>query len=142
MKIAETDFSNQIVESVHKELGNIFFFKHIAVIEFNEGVHIDINNTVDFFDELISYYGHSRPFGVIANRVNSYSVKLLDADLFRQRVIDLCYYAVVGHNITSKINAEIENRFCDSNKINYDTIHEAMDSIYGKVKKDILLSLH
>ncbi|WP_211344244.1 hypothetical protein [Flavivirga rizhaonensis] len=45
------------------------------------------------------------------------------------------YYAVVGHNSASKMNAEIENRFCDANKINYNTIHEAMNSIYSKVKK-------
>ncbi|MDD7886181.1 hypothetical protein [Flavivirga sp. 57AJ16] len=142
MKIAESDFSSHIVESVEKELGNIFFFKHIAVIEFNEGVHIDIENSSEFFDELISYFGYSRPFGVIANRINSYSVKLLDADLFSKKIKNLCYYAVVGHNKASKMSAEIENRFCSSNKINYDTIHEAMNSIYSKVKNDILLSLH
>lgn len=58
------------------------------------------------------------------------------------KIQNLFYYAVVGHNMASKMNAEIENRFCSSQKINYDTIHEAMNSIYSKVKNDILLSLH
>ena len=142
MKIADSDFSTHIVKSVQKKLGNIFFFNHIAVIEFNEGVHIDINNSSEFFDELIHYYGRSRPFGVIANRINSYSVNLMDADLFKQKIKNLCYYAVIGHNMASKMNAEIEGSFCSSYKINYDCIHEAMTSIYGKVKKDLLLSLH
>ena len=142
MKIAESDFSSHIVKSIQKELGNIFFFNHIAVIEFNEGAHIDINNSSEFFDELISYYGHSRPFGIVANRTNSYSVNLLDANLFIQKIKNLCYYAVVGHNMASKMNAEIENRFCSSQKINYNNIHEAMNDIYSKVKNDILLSLH
>lgn len=142
MKIAESDFSNHIVKSVQKELGNIFFFKHIAVVEFNEGVHIDINNSSEFFDELINFYGNYRPFGVIANRINSYSVNLLDADLFKKKIKSLCYYAVVGHSNASKMNAEIEDSFSYSHKINYDCIHEAMTHIYGKVKKDILLSLH
>ncbi len=142
MKIAESDFASHIVKSVHNKLGNIFFFNHIAVIEFNEGVHIDINNSSEIFEELTNFFGNSRPFGVVANRINSYSVKLLDAELFRKKVKNLCYYAVVGHNTASKMNAEIENRFCKSQKISYDSIHEAMNTIYGKVKKDILLSLH
>lgn len=142
MKIAESDFSSHIIESVQKELGSIFFFKHIAVIEFNEGAHIDINNSSEFFDELIRYYGYSRPFGVIANRTNSYSVKLLDADLFVKKIKNQFYYAVVGHNMASIMNAEIENRFCSSQQIKYDSIHEAMNNIYSKVKNDILLSLH
>ncbi len=141
MKIIESDFSNYIIKSKQKELGSIFFFNHIAVIEFNEGVHIDINNSSEIFDELKTYFGDSRPFGVVANRVNSYSVKLLDIDLFRQKAKNLRGYAVVGHNKASKMNAEIENKFCLSDKINYDTIHEAMNSIYSEVKKDILLSL-
>ena len=142
MKIIESDFSNHIVKSVRKELGNIFFFKHVAVVEFNEGVHIDIDNSSEFFDELISYFGKSRPFGLVANRVNSYSVKLLDADSFRRKIENLCYYAVVGHNKASIMNAEIENKFCNSDKIDYDDIHAAMNSVYNRVKKDILLSLH
>ncbi|MDO5970983.1 hypothetical protein Q4Q35_14340 [Flavivirga aquimarina] len=142
MKIAESDFSNHIVKSTQKELGNIFFFNHIAVIEFNEGVHIDINNSNEIFEELINFFGNSRPFGIVANRINSYSINLLDADLFKKKISNLCHYAVVGHNRASKMNAEIENSFCNFNKINYDCIHEAMTHTYGKVKKDILLSLH
>ncbi|NMH85889.1 hypothetical protein [Flavivirga algicola] len=142
MKIIESDFSSHILKSVEKKLGNIFFFHHIAVVEFNEGVHIDINNSSEIFEELKSYFGESRPFGVIANRINSYSVKLLDADLFRQQVKNLCAYAVVGHNPASKMNAEIENGFCISENINYDTIHEALNNVYSKVKSDILFSLN
>ncbi|GAA3627724.1 hypothetical protein [Flavivirga jejuensis] len=142
MKIIESDFSNHIIKSKQKELGNIFFFNHIAVIEFNEGVHIDINNSSEIFDELKTYFGDSRPFGVVANRVNSYSVKLLDVDLFREKVKNLCSYAVVGYNKASKMNAEIENSFCISDNINYDSIYEAIDNVYSKVKKDILFSLN
>ncbi|WP_303315208.1 hypothetical protein Q4Q34_16005 [Flavivirga abyssicola] len=142
MKIIESDFSNHVIKSAQKELGVIFFFNHIAVIEFNEGVHVDINNSSEIFDELKAYFGDSRPFGVVANRVNSYSVKLLDVDLFRQKAKNLRSYAVVGHNSASKMNAEIENSFCISDKINYDSIYEAIDNVYSKVKKDILFSLN
>ena len=142
MKIIESEISNHIVKTKKKELGTIFFFNHIAVIEFNEGVHIDINNSISFFDEFKSYFGDSRPFGIITNRIHSYSVKLMDADLFRNKAKNLCAYGVVGHNPASKMNANIENNFCISDKVDYDTLYEAIDSVYNKVKQQLIASLN
>ncbi|SFZ94231.1 hypothetical protein SAMN05428642_10415 [Flaviramulus basaltis] len=142
MKIIESDLSNHILKSVEKELANIYFFTHIAIIEFNEGIHLDINNSTEIFDELKGYFGVSRPFGVVANRINSYSVKLLDTQLFREQAKNLRAYAVVGHNALGRMSAEIENGFCISDNINYDNIYEAIDDVYSKVKKDILFSLN
>ncbi len=142
MKIIESDFSNQIIKSVHKDIGNIFFFNDIVIIEFNEGVHVDINNSVEVFNEIKSYFGAARPFGVIANRINSYSVKLLDANLFREKVKNLSAYGVVGYNLAGKMNAEIENNFCLSENVNYDCIREAINNVSNKVKNDTLFSLN
>ena len=142
MKLIESEISNHILKIKEKELGTIFFFNHIAVVEFNEGVHIDINNSIDFFDEFKSYFGESRPFGVIANRIYSYSVKLMDTELFRNQAKNLCAYGVVGHNPASKMNARVENTFCISEKIDYDTLYEAINSVYNKVKKRIISTLN
>ncbi|GAA3604780.1 hypothetical protein Q4Q39_09210 [Flavivirga amylovorans] len=142
MKIIESEISNHIIKTKKKELGTIFFFNHIAVIEFNEGVDIDINNSIGFFDEFKSYFGNSRPFGVIANRIYSYSVKLMDADLFRNQAKNLCAYGVVGHNPASKMNAKIENNFCLSDNIDYDNLYEAIDSVYNKVKQQLMHTLN
>ncbi|MEP1486879.1 MAG: hypothetical protein ABJL44_08880 [Algibacter sp.] len=142
MSIKESNFSNQIIKHTPKKLGDIFFFNHIAVVEFNEGVHVDINNSEEIFDEIKLYFGNARPFGVISNRINSYSVKLLDSHLFRAKVKNLRAYAVVGYNSASKMNAKIENAYCISDKVNYDSIYEAVDVVYRKVKRDIQTSLN
>ncbi|CAH8283126.1 hypothetical protein EV196_102100 [Mariniflexile fucanivorans] len=135
MKISASVFSNHILNSKKLNLGDIYFFHNFAVVEFNEGVHIDIYNSDQIFDELNNYYGYSKPFGVIANRVNSYSVNLLDIDLFREKSKNLCAYAVVGHNFASKMNAVIENSFCENDTINYDNLHEAIDALTYKLRK-------
>lgn len=134
MKITESNVSNQIVKSVQKKLGCIFFFNDIAVVEFNEGVHIDINNSSEIFNEINSYFGPDKPFGVIANRINSYSVNLLDAELFRAKVKNLSAYAIVSYNLAGRMNAEIESKFCLSENIIYSSIHEALSTVYNKVK--------
>ena len=141
MKIKESVFSNQIIKFVENKLGTIFFFNHIAVVELKEGVHFDINNSSLIIDELKSYFG-SRPYGVIANRINSYSVNLIDTPLFREHAKNLCAYAVVGHNLAGKMNAKFENRFCLSEKIDYDTIPEAVNKVYSKLKNSSFFSLN
>ena len=133
MNISTSVFSNHILNSKKLKLGDIYFFHNFAVIEFNEGAHIDIYNSDEIFDELNNYFGYSKPFGVIANRVNSYSINLLDIDLFREKSKNLCAYAVVGHNMASKMNAEIENSFYKHDNINYDNLHDAIDAVTNKL---------
>jgi hypothetical protein len=123
-------------------LGNIFFFNHIAVVELSEGVHFDINNAPIIIDELQSYFGEDQPYGVVANRVNSYSVDLLKTPSFRERAKNLYAYGVVGHDLASKMNAELENDFCASEKIDYDTIYDAINNVYNKLKTSDFFSLN
>lgn len=141
MKIIESDFSNQILKFVQNHVGNIFFFNHIAVVELNEGVHFDTNNAPLIIDELVSYFGENKPYGVVANRVNSYSVDLLNTPLYKQRAKNLYAYGVVGHDLASKMNAEMENDFCVSEKVDYENIYEAINMVYNKIKNSGLFSL-
>ena len=142
MKIIESDFSNQILEFVQNQLGNIFFFNHIAVVELNEGVHFDIENAPIIINELESYFGESQPYGVVANRVNSYSVDLINTPSYKEKAKNLYAYGVVGHDLASKMNAEIENDFCVSEKVDYDNIYDAINNVYNKVKNSGLFSLN
>lgn len=142
MKVTESDFSNQIIKFVENKLGNIFFFNHVAVVEINEGIHFDINNAPLIIDELVSYFGEKQPYGVVANRVNSYSVELLNTPLFKERAKNLYAYGVVGHDLAGKMNAEMENDFCASEKVDYDNIYDAINKIYNKVKNSGLFSLN
>lgn len=134
MKIVDSDFSYQILKFVENKLGSIYFFNHIAVVELNEGIHFDINNASMIIDEFESYFGSSQPYGVIANRVNSYSVNLINTQVYKKMAKNLHAYGVVGHDLASKMNAEMENNFCASEKVNYNTLYEAINKVYEKVK--------
>lgn len=142
MKIIESDFSNQILKFVQTPPGNIFFFNHIAVVELNEGIHFNIDNAPLIIDELVSYFGETQPYGVIANRVNSYSVDLLHTPSYKERAKNLYAYGVVGHDLAGKMNAEMENDFCVSEKVDYDNIYDAINKVYSKVKNSGLFSLN
>lgn len=142
MKVTESDFSNQILAYAENKFANIFFFNHIAVVEINEGVHLDRNNASEVIDELITYFGEKKPFGVVANRIHSYSVNLLDTPNYKEKVKNLQAYGVVGHDLASKMNAEMESSFCASENVVYDTLYDAINAVYNKIKKGNLFTLN
>lgn len=134
MKLLETEFSCKIIKTVESKLGNVFFFEDIAIVELYEGVHFDMNNSGFIINEFVNYFGNSKPYGVVANRINSYSVNLMHTAFFRTQAKNLKAYGVVGHDLASKMNAEIENDFCITEKVDYNTISEAIKTISEKVK--------
>ncbi|GAB1856842.1 hypothetical protein MHTCC0001_16780 [Flavobacteriaceae bacterium MHTCC 0001] len=136
MKLIDSTLSNQIIKHVQNKLANIFFFNHIAVVEINEGIHLNKNNSSKVLDELKAYFGTKKPFGVVANRVHSYSIELLDTPFYRKELKNMKAYGVVGHDAASKMNATLENNFCTLDKIDFETIYDAVTYIYEKVKEN------
>ena len=133
MKITDSNLSNQILEMVENKVGNIYFFDVVAVIELNEGIHFDMNNSKLIIDELKLYYGNRRPFSILSNRINSYSIEVIKLMQFKRKIKNLAGYAVVAHNAASIMNAELENLYCKTNNICFTNINEAFIYVQQKV---------
>ena len=78
MTIVDSNVASQIIKQEQSDAGMLHFFNHIAVVEFNEGMHLDLNSGRKTINDLMNYFGNTKPFGLIANRVNSYSISLLE----------------------------------------------------------------
>ncbi len=85
------------------------------VAEFKEGADINFKN----FDELaflVKTHFEDQPFGFIANRINSYSINLNDAQIFNETFKNLKAYAIIVYsNLTERI-IEIESLFFKFNR--------------------------
>ncbi|MFC0604407.1 hypothetical protein [Winogradskyella pulchriflava] len=135
MTIASSNVASQIVKQTHSDVGTVHFFNHLAVVEFNEGTHIDIKAVRKTLNDLIDYYGYSKPFGIIANRVNSYSISLLDVKDARAALPNLTAYGIVSYNSATRMNAEIESSFCEWKDICFNNLYEGLDTIYKRVRR-------
>ncbi len=142
MTILETNIASQIVKQETSEAGTLHFFNHIAVVEFNEGMHIDLNSARKTIHDLIAYFGNSKPFGLISNRVNSYSIALLETSEVKSIFPNLVAYGIVSHNEAGRMNAEIESNYCADKNISYTNLYEALDTVYGRVKHKLSVSLN
>lgn len=135
MTIASSDIASKIVKQKQSNVGTVHFLKHLAVIEFNEGTHIDLNAVRKTLNDLIEHFGCTRPFGIIANRVHSYSISLLDLKAARQALPNLSAYGIVSYNSATRMNAEIESSFCEWKDICFNNLHEGLDTIYKRVMR-------
>ncbi|OUS00831.1 hypothetical protein A9Q86_08745 [Flavobacteriales bacterium 33_180_T64] len=142
MTILETNVASQIVKQEQCQAGTLHFFNHIAVVEFNEGIHADLNSGKKMIQNIIDYFGKSKPFGIVANRINSYSIALLETAEVRSILPNLIAYGIVSHNEAGRMNAEIESQFCASENISFDNLQEGLDTVYKRVKNKLSLSLY
>ena len=142
MTILDSNVASQIVKQEQSDAGMLHFFNHIAVVEFNEGLHVDLSSARQTIHDLMSYFGNSKPFGLIANRVNSYSISMLETPEVKSIFPNLVAYGVVSHNEAGRMNALVESSFCDNKNITYDNIYEALDTVYKRVKDKITISLN
>nr|WP_321224345.1 hypothetical protein [uncultured Psychroserpens sp.] len=139
MTILNSNVAQQIVKEVKSNAGSIHFFNYIAVVEFNEGIHADLQSGREILDSMMDYFGNSKPFGIVANRINSYSIALLETTEVRSIFPNLVAYGIVSHDLAGRMNAEIESQFCTSEDISFNNLYEGLDTVYKRVKHRSLL---
>jgi hypothetical protein len=121
-------------KKTESKIGNIHYFNHIAVLEFNEGIHIDLNSIKPTLTDMLDYFG-SKPFGIVINRIYSYSVSILDIKDARLALPNLSAYRIIAYSHAGRMNAKIESSLCEWKNICFNNLHEGIDSVYQIVKK-------
>ncbi|WP_431134477.1 hypothetical protein [Psychroserpens mesophilus] len=142
MTIVDSKVASQIVKQEQSDAGTLHFFNHIAVVEFKEGLHIDLNSGRKTIHDLMTYFGNTKPFGLVANRVNSYSISLLETMEVKSIFPNMVAYGVVSHNEAGRMNAKIESSFCSSKDISFDNLYEGLDAVYLRVIDKLGVSLN
>ena len=142
MTITNSNVAQQIVKQEQSDAGTIHFFNHIAVVEFKEGIHADLITGRHLLDAIMTYFGNSKPFGIVANRINSYSIALLETQEVRSIFPNLMAYGIVSHDAAGRMNADIESQFCTSENISFNNLYEGLDTVYKRVISKIPLSVN
>ncbi len=141
MKTVESSVFKHITKAFESDMGNLYFFNHVAVVEFNDGVHVSIDNISELLYELVNHFGTIRPFGLVANRVSHYSICPIDSDQIKTQLDNLVAYGVVSNLKAGSMNCEIENDFCKTSDIYYNSLYEALNGVYATVKEELISTL-
>ncbi len=113
MQLINSDLFSKIKNSYTIKNGIVYFFENFFVTEINEGVVQDFENSKDLIPLVDLHFGTDKPFGIISNRINSFSINLLDSEKFRERYPNAIAKAVVSYSEQTTKLFHLESHFCD-----------------------------
>ncbi len=116
-------------------LGSLYLFDNYIIVEFKEGVDINFENFSDV-TEIIKKKFNERPFGFIANRLNSYSIDLSDASKFNAYFPNLKAYAIVAYTVMTRRVFEVENHFFTFNREAFTNLEQADEWVEKTLSTD------
>jgi len=125
MSITDYKNTNELSDYQEVNIGKLYFFEHFVITEFNEGVHINFDSFKETKEAIIKFFGN-KEFGVITNRINTYSLDLNDANRFNESFPNLKAYAVVCNTLFGKGIFEVENQFFTYNRKIFKILEDAI----------------
>lgn len=134
MLVTDSPLASEIEATYCLKIGDFHFFKNFIVTEFNEGVNVSFDDFKEIY-ELSQEYFEGRPYGVISNRINSYSIDLIDILRHMNKPGNLRAYAIVPHHNSSRPALILEDHYFKMQRKRFYSIVEAAKWINFKIKK-------
>jgi len=110
MTISNSPLASEAIFTYNLNSGNLFFFDTFLITEIFEGVIIGENELVQIIDLAHNYYGFDTPYGIISNRLNSYSVNLSELIPISHKFKNMVANAVIIYSELGLNNFELEKR--------------------------------
>ena len=141
MNVTKSNLYNSISKEYNLSLGDLFLFENVAVFEVHEGKHVDIDSVQECLRILYDFYElRKKPFSFISNRINKYSIEVLDYSKYSSLFDNICVYGIIGYTKFSERNISIEKRFTKMKTLSFKTLNEAFR--YSNIAANKKLSIN
>ncbi|WP_340198776.1 hypothetical protein [Ascidiimonas sp. W6] len=110
--------------------GKVYFFEHMMISEFKEGIVFTYKNALEFISQAENYYGTERKLVYISNRIYSYSVDPVDWIKLGSSYNNLMAIGVINYTSFKKKVFFVEKLFCRKPMMSFDYLKEAVDWAY------------
>ena len=112
MNIVESRYLNLQHQKHSLAFGNFYFFEKFIISEIAEGCVFDWSKAEKLLELATTYYGENlKNLVLISNRVNSYSLKLVDLLKFNKIRGILDFFIIVPYNDIQSNNIMLEKLF-------------------------------
>lgn len=101
----------QIIKHYNLKIGDFYFFENFVLIEYAENAHISLLVLKTIMRVSKIFFPNSKPFGLIINKIHSFSTVPSDAFKLENELPNLVATAVVTWDSALSINFELENHF-------------------------------
>lgn len=112
MTVKNSALKSDIQNSFKLSIGTVYFFENYLLTEMDEGANVDLINGQELIYAIREHFSDGRPYGMICNRINSFSINLLDLEKLHNAANGLVARAIVTYSNQSEKAIELENHFC------------------------------
>ena len=104
------NYLNNAKVSYHFPWGDLYFYDNFVISQIGEGVILGKPELIEAMVLMKDYFGTEKPYGLISDRVNSYSINLPELIPIARQFGKLTVNAVVVYSNIGYGNFEIEKR--------------------------------
>ncbi|QXP59093.1 hypothetical protein [Olleya sp. HaHaR_3_96] len=126
MNILNSPIYKHIKQTLSLPLADLFFFENLVVVQINEGMHVTAETSKNCFEVIYAFYEtKNKPFGYLSNRINQYSIEVLDYKKYNNFFPNLAYYGIIGYSAFQHLSINIEKKFCEMPVYSFQNLNEA-----------------
>jgi hypothetical protein len=137
LTVLDSPLSKNVQATYCLEIGDFHFFSNFIIAEFKQGANVSFEDFSEIYELSIEFFG-SDPYGFISNRVNSYSINLLDVIKHKGKGENLKANAIVTYNYNTVRVLAIEDHYFNSKRERFKSLIDAANW----VKETILVPLN
>ncbi|WP_338733860.1 hypothetical protein [Mangrovimonas cancribranchiae] len=140
MKVLESPIAKHVEATYCLEIGDFHFFENYLIAEFKQGVCVSFNDLKEVYDLLLDYY-KGDTYGFISNRINSYSIDVIDMNRHFEKLNQISAYAIVTYNLNTKRVLAVEDYYFNLKRERFTSLLEASNWVANKTAFKKLINL-
>lgn len=133
MNIKNTSVKDPIVCTLKS--GKYYFYDDYLISEIGEGVTVGKESILQILNLVNEHFGTDKPYGVVSNRLNSYSIDLSELIPIANKFGRFIANAVVAYADVALNNFEIEKRLLRLNGQSFFSLNDAIEWVKAEVLK-------
>ncbi|MEO8933997.1 MAG: hypothetical protein ABI295_06780 [Xanthomarina sp.] len=133
MKVINSPIAHLIEEMIVSKIGVFYFFKDFIIAEFNEGSHVSYYECEDVMERGGNKY-QLKPIGFISNRINSYSINVIDVFQNSLFLTNVKAYAIVYYSEITRNILEMEDQYFSIPRPRFDNLIQASHWIQNEIR--------
>ena len=133
MKVIDSPMAHLIEDTIVCSIGDFYFFRDFIVAEFNEGSHVSYHEFEEVM-ELGDRKYQKKSVGFISNRVNSYSINVLNMFQNSAYLTSVKAYAIVCYNNVTQNVLEMEDHYFSVSRPRFTNLITAVAWVQNEIR--------
>ena len=125
--------SNGLKKECQLDIGTFYFYDTFLIGEFKEGILVTIENFKKIHNIALEHF-KNKPYGYISNRINSYTINVINFINHEEIFEKLVAYAIVSYSNITTSTVNYENYYFNTHRKQFEHLNDATVWVEDEVR--------